>query len=41
MQPHCYLIYDLLYEPENTDVLLKLSPDNVIESYVPLGEDRW
>lgn len=34
MQPHCYLIYDLLYEPENTDVLLKLSPDNVIESYV-------
>jgi len=34
MQPHCYLVYDLLYEPENTDVLLKLSPDNAIESYL-------
>jgi len=34
MQPHCYLVYDVLYEVENTDVLLKFSPDNAIESYL-------
>ncbi|MCC6034905.1 MAG: GNAT family N-acetyltransferase [Desulfurococcaceae archaeon] len=32
--PHCYLIYDLIYEPENTEVLVKLSENNTVDSYV-------
>jgi len=32
--PHCYLIYDLIYEPENIDVLVKLLDNNTIESYL-------
>jgi len=36
MPPHCYLVYDLLYEPENTDVVVELSPTGEVESYVLL-----
>ncbi len=36
MPPHCYLVYDLLYEPENADVVVKLSPKGRVESYVLL-----
>ncbi|MEM1508323.1 MAG: GNAT family N-acetyltransferase [Thermofilaceae archaeon] len=29
LAPHCYLIYDLLYEPENTDLILSLEGGRV------------
>jgi len=32
--PHCYLVYDLIYEPENIDVLVKLADSSTVESYV-------
>jgi ribosomal protein S18 acetylase RimI-like enzyme len=32
--PHCYLVYDLIYEPENTEIYVKLSENNTVESYV-------
>jgi hypothetical protein len=32
--PHCYLVYDLIYEPENTEIHVKLSENNTVESYV-------
>jgi ribosomal protein S18 acetylase RimI-like enzyme len=32
--PHFYLIYDLLYEPENSEVIVKLKQGPLLESYV-------
>lgn len=40
--PHFYLVYDAIYEPERSEVVVKLLPNNEIDSYVllwrgPLG----
>jgi len=32
--PHFYIIYDLLYEPENTEITVKLTRELEVESYV-------
>lgn len=32
--PHSYLVYDLLYEPENTEVIARISSGRDVESYV-------
>jgi len=36
MPPHCYLVYDLLYEPESTKLVVELSPHGEVESYALL-----
>jgi hypothetical protein len=32
--PHFYIIYDLLYEPESTEITVKLARELEVESYV-------
>lgn len=38
---HCYLIYDILYEYENTEVIIKVSPIDTIEAYILLWYGPW